>query len=95
MLNDKLILVQKLRINKILLTDYMEAQEQGRPMCVCLGFSEKGNKILTGAIKETKFETETEEKATQRLPYLVIHPINSHQTRTLLRIARSACQKGL
>ena len=30
---------------------------------------------------ETKSGVETEGKATQRLPYLGIHPINSHQTR--------------
>ena len=30
-----------------------EAQEEGRPKCGCIGFSEKRNKILTGAIMET------------------------------------------
>ena len=37
--------------------------------------------------------TETEVKATQRLPYLGIHPINSQQTLTLLWMTRSAYQK--
>ena len=27
-----------------------EAQEEGRPKCGCFGFSEKGNKILTGVM---------------------------------------------
>ena len=36
---------------------------------------------------------ETEVKASQRLPYLGIHPINSHQTLTLLWTTRSVYQK--
>ena len=61
-----------------------EAQDEGGLKWGCFGFSVKGNKILTGAIKEAKCGAETEGKATQRLPYLGIHPINSHQTQTLL-----------
>jgi hypothetical protein len=38
------------------------------------------NKILTGGNMETKCGAETEGKAIQRLPYLGIHPIYSHQT---------------
>jgi hypothetical protein len=38
------------------------------------------NKILTGRNIETKDGAEAEEKAIQRLPYLGIHPIYSHQT---------------
>ena len=59
----------------------------------CFGSSEKRNKILTGAIKVTKCRAETEVKATQRLPYLGIHPLNSHQTPTLLWTTRSVYQK--
>ena len=44
---------------------------------VCFGSSEKGNKILTGAIRETMCGIETEVRATQRLPYLGIHPMIS------------------
>ena len=50
-------------------------------------------KILKGAVKEAKCGVETEGKATQRLPYLGIHPINNHQTPTLLGMTRSAYQK--
>ena len=42
---------------------------------------------------ETKCGAEIEGKATQRLSYPGIHPINSHQTPTLLRMTRSAYQK--
>ena len=55
--------------------------EEGRPKCGCFSSSEKGkNKILTEAITEIKCGAETEGKAIQRLSYLEIHPINSHQT---------------
>ena len=37
---------------------------------------------------------ETEGKATQSLPYLGIHPMNSHQTPTLLWMIKSALPKG-
>jgi hypothetical protein len=42
------------------------------------------NKILTGGNMETKYGAETDGKAIQRLPYLGIHPIYSHQTWMLL-----------
>jgi hypothetical protein len=44
----------------------------------------RGNKILTGGNMETKYGTETEERAIQRLPLLGLHPVYSHQTQTLL-----------
>jgi hypothetical protein len=44
----------------------------------------RGNKILMGANTETKCGAETEGKAIQRQFHLRIHPINNHQTQTLL-----------
>ena len=71
----------------------LEAQEEGTPKYECFGSSEKGNKILTGAIIETKCGAESEGRATYRLSYLGIYPINSDQTLTFLWITRSAYQK--
>jgi hypothetical protein len=51
----------------------------------------RGNKILMGRNTETKCGAETEEKAIQRLSYLVIHPRHRHQTQTLLLKPKSAC----
>jgi hypothetical protein len=45
-----------------------------------------GNKIPMEGVTEIKFGAETEGRTTQRLPHLGIHPINSHQTQTLLHI---------
>jgi hypothetical protein len=42
------------------------------------------NKILTEANMDTKCGAEPEVKAIQRLSHLGIHPIDSHQTQTLL-----------
>jgi hypothetical protein len=44
----------------------------------------RGNKTLIGVNMETKHGAETEGKAIQRLSYLGIHPIYSHQTWELL-----------
>ena len=49
-----------------------------------------GNKILMESNMEKMYRAETEEKAIQRLPYLGIHLIYSHQTQTLLWIPTSA-----
>jgi hypothetical protein len=51
----------------------------------------KGNKILMGIIMKTKSRAETEGKAIQRLSHLGIHPVDFHQTQTLLWMPRNAC----
>jgi hypothetical protein len=53
--------------------------------------NEVQNKILTGANMEIKCKAEAEGKAIQRLSHLVIHPIYSYQTQTLLWMTRSPC----
>ena len=50
----------------------------------------RGNKILRGANMETKYGAETKGKTMQRLPYLGIYSIYSHQTQTLLWMPKSA-----
>jgi hypothetical protein len=51
----------------------------------------RGNKILKGGDTETNRGSETEGKATQRLPYLEKHPIYSYQIQTLLWMPTNAC----
>jgi hypothetical protein len=41
-------------------------------------------------VTETKFGAETEGKMIQRLPHLGIHPINNHQTQTLMQMPARA-----
>jgi hypothetical protein len=43
----------------------------------------RGNKIPMDRV--TEFRAKTEGMTTQRLPHLGIHPINNHQTQTLLQ----------
>jgi hypothetical protein len=51
-----------------------------------------GNKIPMEGVTETKFGfAETEGRTMQRLPHLGIHPINHHQTQTLLHIPTRFC----
>jgi hypothetical protein len=52
-----------------------------------------GNKIPMEGVTKTKFGVEMEGRTIQRLPHLRIHPINNHQTQTLLHMpARFCCQ---
>jgi hypothetical protein len=53
-----------------------------------------GNKILTGGNMETKCGAETEGKAIQRLPHLVIHPIYSRQILTPIVDAKKCLLTG-
>ena len=50
----------------------------------------RGNKIPMEGVIETKFRTGTEGMTIQRLPHLGIHPINNHQTQTLLQMPTRA-----
>jgi hypothetical protein len=49
------------------------------------------NKIPMKGVTETKFGAEMERRTIQRLPYLGIHPIISHQTQTLLHMPARFC----
>jgi hypothetical protein len=50
-----------------------------------------GNKILMEGVTETKFGAETEGRTIQRLPHPWIHPINIHQSQTVLHIPARFC----
>jgi hypothetical protein len=51
----------------------------------------RGNKIPMEGVTEAKCEAEAEVMTTQKLPHLGIHPINNHQTQTLLRMPTRFC----
>jgi hypothetical protein len=50
-----------------------------------------GNKIPMKGVTETKFRAERKERTIQRLPHPGIHPINNHQTQTLLHVPARFC----
>jgi hypothetical protein len=50
----------------------------------------RGNKIPMEGVSETKFRAETEGITMQRLPHFGTHPINNHQTQTLLQMPARA-----
>ena len=56
-----------------------------------LNLLRKGNKIPIEGVIETKFRAKTEEKTIQRLPHPEIHPMNNHQTQTLLLMSEIFC----
>jgi hypothetical protein len=49
------------------------------------------NTISREGVTESKFIAETEGRTIQRLPHLGIHPINNHQTQTLLQMPTRFC----
>jgi hypothetical protein len=49
------------------------------------------NKIPMEGVTETKFGAEMEGRTMQRLPHPGIHPINSHQTQSLLHMPAKFC----
>jgi hypothetical protein len=49
------------------------------------------NKIPTEGVTETKFGAETEGMTIQKLPHPRIHPINNHQSQTLLQMPTRFC----
>jgi hypothetical protein len=51
----------------------------------------RGNKIPMEGVTETKFGADTEGMTIQKLTHLGIHPINNHQTQTLLQMPTRAC----
>jgi hypothetical protein len=50
-----------------------------------------GNKIPMEGVTEAKFIADTEGSTIQRLPHLGIHPMNHHQTQTLLHMPVRFC----
>jgi hypothetical protein len=50
-----------------------------------------GSKIPREGVTKIKFGAEKEGRTIQRLPHLGIHPINSHQTQTLLHMPARFC----
>ena len=82
---------QKFGIPKIKFTIHMKLKKKEDQSVDNLIFLRRGNKIPTERVTETKCEAETEGMAIQRLPCLGIHPIDNHQTQTLLWMLTSAC----
>jgi hypothetical protein len=51
----------------------------------------RGNKIPMEGVTKTKLGASTERKSIKRLPLLGVHPINNHQTQTLLHMPARFC----
>ena len=90
-LTDKQILSQKRRISKIQFVKHMKLKKKEDQSVDTLNLLRKGNKIPIEGVIETKFRAKTEEKTIQRLPHPEIHPMNNHQTQTLLLMSESFC----
>jgi len=90
-LTDKWILAPKLGISKKKFTDHMKSMKKEDQNVDASFPLRRESKILTEGNIGTKSGAGTEEKISQRLPHLGIHPICSHQTQLLMLIPRSVC----
>ena len=89
-LTDKWILAQKSAIPKIQFPDHMKLKKKEDQRVDASVLLRSRNKLLAGGNMEKGYEAETEGKAIQRLTHLGIHPINRHQTQTVLWMPKSA-----
>jgi hypothetical protein len=90
-LTDKWILAQKLRIPKIQHAKHMKLKKNEDQSVDTSFLLRIGNRIPMKGVTETKFVAEMEGRTIQRLPHPGIHPINSHQTQTLLLMSARFC----
>jgi hypothetical protein len=82
-LTNKRTLAQNLRIPKIQFAKHKKFQKKEDQCVDTLFLLRIGNKIPMEGVTETKFWAKTKGWIVQRLPYLGIHPIISHQMQTL------------
>jgi hypothetical protein len=85
----KWILAQKLRIPKIQFAKHMKLKKKEGQSVDTSILLRRENKMPMQGVTETKFRAETEGMTIQRLPHLGMHPINNHQTQTLLWMPRA------
>ena len=76
---------------KIQFTNHMKLKKKEDQSVDTSLLLRKGNKIPMEGVTETKFRAETEGRTIQRLPHPGIHPINNHQTQTLLHMSARFC----
>ena len=69
----------------------MKLKKKEDPSMDTLVLLRRGNKIPMEGVTETKFGDETEGMTIQKMPHLGIHPINNHQTQTLLHMPAKFC----
>ena len=86
-----MICTQKLRIPRIQFAKHMKLKKKEDQSVDTLHLLRIGNKTLIEGVTETKFGADTEGMTIQKLTHLGIHPINNHQTQTLLQMPTRAC----
>jgi hypothetical protein len=86
---DKWVLAQKLRIPKKQFVQHIKLKKKEDQSVDTSILLRRGNKISMEGV--AKCGADTEGINIQRLPHLGIHPINNHQTQTLLQMPTSAC----
>jgi hypothetical protein len=85
------ILDQKPRMPKIQFAKHMKLKKKEDQRVDTSFLLRMGNKIPMEGVTETKFGAEMEGRTIQILPHSGIHPINNHQTQTLLYMPARFC----
>jgi hypothetical protein len=85
------ILAQNIIIPKIQFAKHMKLKKKEDQSIDTLFLLRRGNKIQMKGVTKTKFRAETEGTTIERLPHPGTHPINNHQTQTLLQIPTRFC----
>jgi hypothetical protein len=84
------MLAQRLRIPKIQFAKHLKLKKKEDQNVDTLMILRRGNKIPMERVTDTNFRAVTEGMTIQRLFHLGIHPINNHQTQTLLQMPTKA-----
>ena len=85
-----MILAQKVGIPKIQFAKHKKIKKEDQHVDTLFLLKIK-NKVPMEGVTETKFGAKTKGWTLQRLPHLGIHPINNHQTQTLLHMPARFC----
>jgi hypothetical protein len=73
------------------ITNYMKLKKNEDQRVATSILLRRGNKILMEGVTKIKGGAETKGMTIQRLSHLGIHPINNHQTQTLLWMPTRTC----
>ena len=90
-LTDKWILVRSSEYPRYNLQNTWNSRRRKTKVWILWFLLEVGNKIPKEGVLEIKFGAETEGMTIQQLPHLGIHPINNHQSQTLLQMPTRFC----
>jgi hypothetical protein len=83
--------IVEIKIPKTQFEKHMNSKRRKTKVWILRPFLDGGIKYPWEELKGQNLEQETEGMIIQTLPHLWIHPINNHESQTLLRMPTKAC----